>query len=127
MRAKCLGEPFKGIYGTCPQAIKPSHCHGSQTGWEHLTHQGLVLGMDSHSLVEMAHMLHRICSTIVDSERWLIKSSRKSCPFNLACERRLGNLVQRLAHNVISQAFVRRALIPMFVMVLLIIGERLAR
>ena len=86
MRAKCLGEPFKGIYGTCPQAIKPSHCHGSQTGWEHLTHQGLVLGMDSHSLVEMA---------------------------------------QRLAHNVISQAFVRRALILMFVMVLLIVGERL--
>ena len=80
--------------------------------------------MDSHPLVEMAHMLHRICSTIIDGERWLIESLRKSCPFNLVCEGRLGNLVQRLAYGVISQAFVMRALIPSFVVVLLI-EERL--
>ena len=83
--------------------------------------------MDIHSLIEMAYMFHRIRSTIIDGECWLIEPSRKSCPFNLVREGGLGNLVQRLAHNVISQAFVRRALIPMFVMVLLIIGERLAR
>ena len=82
--------------------------------------------MHSHSLVEMTHVLHRICSTIIDGERWLIESLRKSCPFNLVCEGRLGNLVQRLAQSVISQAFVRQALIPTFVMVLFIAGERLA-
>ena len=81
--------------------------------------------MDSHSLIKMAYMLHRIRSTIINGEHWLIELLRKSCPFNLMCEGRLGNLVQRLAHSVISQAFARRALIPTFVMVLLIIGERL--
>ena len=83
--------------------------------------------MDGHSLVEMAHMIHRIRSTIIDGERWLIEPSRKSCPFNLMCEGGLGDLVQHLVHSVISQAFARRALIPTFVMVLLIVGERLAR
>ena len=83
--------------------------------------------MDGHSLVEMIHVLHRVCSTIVNGECWLIESLRKSCPFNLICEGRFGNLVQHLAHSVISQAFARRALIPTFVMVLLIVGERLVR
>ena len=82
--------------------------------------------MDSHSLVEMTHMFHRIRSTIVDGEHWLIESSRKSYPFNLVHEGRLGNLVQRLTHSVISQALARRALIPTFVMVLLLVEERLA-
>ena len=83
--------------------------------------------MDSHPLVEMAHMLHRICSTIVDGEHWLIESPRKSCPFNPTREWWFGNLVQRLAYGVISQAFARRALIPSFVAVLLLIEERLTR
>ena len=83
--------------------------------------------MNGHSLVEIAHMLHRIRSTIVNDECWLIESLRKSCPFNLVHEGRLGNLVQRLTHSVISQALARQALIPTFVMVLPIVGERLAR
>ena len=82
--------------------------------------------MDDHSLVEMAYMLHRICLTIVDGERWLIELSRKSCPFNLAHEGRPGNLVQRITYSVISQAFARRAFIPTFMMVLFIVGERLS-
>ena len=83
--------------------------------------------MDGHSLVKMAHMLHRIHSIIIDGECWLIELSRKSCPFNLMSEGGLGDLVQHLAHSVISQAFARRALIPTFVMVLLIVGEKIAR
>ena len=83
--------------------------------------------MDGHSLVEMAHVLHKICSTIVDGDCWLIESPRKPCPFNLVREGRLGNLVQHLAHCVIFQAFARRAFILTFVIVLLIVEERLAR
>ena len=79
--------------------------------------------MDNHFLVEMAHIFHRIYSTIVDGKRLLIESLRKFCPFNLAHKGQFGNLIQRLAHNVISQAFVRWALIPTFAMVLLIVGE----
>ena len=86
MIAKCPGELLKGIFGTCPQAIEPSHRHELQARWKHLAHQGLVLGMDSHSLVEVTYMLHRVCLTIVNSEHWLIEVSRKSCPFNLAHE-----------------------------------------
>ena len=83
--------------------------------------------MDGHSLVEMTHVLHRVCSTIVNSERWLIESLRKSCPFNLICEGQFGNLVQHVAYCVISQAFTRQALIPKFMMALLIVRERLTR
>ena len=48
--------------------------------------------MDSHSLIEVAHMLHRVRSTIVDGECWLMEPPGKYYPFNLAREGRLGNL-----------------------------------
>ena len=107
MRPKSLSKFLEGIYKTCSQTIKLSHCDRPQTRWEHLAHQGLILGVDSHSLVEVTYVLHRVCSIIIDGERWLIESPRKFCPFNFAHERRLGNLVQRRAHCVISQAFAR--------------------
>ena len=72
--------------------------------------------MDSHSLIEVAHMLHKVHSTIVDGERWLMELPKKYWPFNLACEGQLGNLVQCFAYNVISQAFARWALVSTFVM-----------
>ena len=83
--------------------------------------------MDNHSLIEVAHMLHRVRSTIVDGEHWLMELPRKYCPFNFVCEGQLGNLVQCFAYNVISQAFARWALVSTFVMVCFIVGERLAR
>ena len=81
--------------------------------------------MDNHSLVRVARMLHRVHSTIVNGECWLIETPRKSYPFNLAHERRLRDLVQCFAHSIVSQAFARWALIPTFMMVLLVIGDRL--
>ena len=56
--------------------------------------------MDSHSLIEVVHMFHRVGSTIVDGEHWLMEPPRKYCPFNFVCEGQLGNLVQRFAHSV---------------------------
>ena len=94
--------------------------------WEHLAHQGFILGMDSRPLIEVAHMLHRIRSTSVNGEHWLMELPRRCYPFNLACEWRLGNLVQCFAHSVISQASTRRALVFMLVVVFFIIGKRLA-
>ena len=120
-RAKHLGELLKGFYGTWPQAIKPPYHHRPQTRWEHLAYQGFILGIDSHSLVEVAHMLHRVRSTIVNGERWLIETLRKSCPFNLTRERQLRDLVQHLAHSIVFEAFVRWALIPTFTTVLLVV------
>ena len=79
--------------------------------------------MDHYSLVEVAYMLNKVRSTIVNGKRWLIESLKKSCPFNLVRERRLGNLIQRPTHSVISQAFTRWTHIPTFMMVLLVIGE----
>ena len=83
--------------------------------------------MDSHSLVEVAYMLHRVGSTIVYGERWLSESPRKFCSFNSACERRPGNLIQRPAHSIVSQASLRWALVPIFVMVIIVIRERFTR
>ena len=57
-------------------------------------------------MIEMTHMLHRVHSTIVDGEHWLMEPPRKCYPFNLAREGQLGNLVQRFAHSIISQASV---------------------
>ena len=94
---------------------------------EHLAHQGFILKMDSHSLTEMAHMVHWVRSSIVDGERWLMEMPGKSCSFNPAREGRLGNLVQRFAHSVISQSSVSWALVSVFTMVFLFIWERFTR
>ena len=77
--------------------------------------------MDSHSLIEVAHMLHRVRSTIVDGECWLIELLRKYCLFNFAHERQLGNLVQCFAHSIISQASASWALVFTFMAVFLFI------
>ena len=58
--------------------------------------------MDSHSLIKVAHMFHKVRLTILDGECWLMEPPRKYYPFNPARERRLGDLVQRFAHSVIS-------------------------
>ena len=77
--------------------------------------------MDNHFLIEVAHMLHRVRSTIVDGECWLMEPPRKYCPFNLAREKRLGNPIQHFALCVIFQASTSRALISMFRVVFLFI------
>ena len=60
--------------------------------------------MDSHPLVELVHMLHRVCSTVVNGEGWLLEPSRKYDPFYVMRERRLGELIQCPAHGIVSQA-----------------------
>ena len=77
--------------------------------------------MDNHSLIEMAYMLYRVHSTIVDGECWLMELPRKYCPFNLVREGRFGNLVQCFAYSVNSQGSTSWALVSMFVVVFLFI------
>ena len=126
MRAKGLGELLKGIYGIGPQTIEPSHRHRFQTGGKYFAHQSLVLRVDNHPLVELAHMFYRVRLTIVSGERGLMESLRKFCSLYLARERWFRDLFQRLAHSIISQAFTRQALVSSLVVVLFIVGERLA-
>ena len=73
---------------------------------------------------ELAHMFYRVHSTIVYGERGRMESTRKSRPFYFARERWFGDLIQHLAHSVVSQAFTRRALVSSPVVVLFNIGER---
>ena len=110
------------------QGFPLAHGHkqqGVQTGWEHLAHQGLVLQMDSHSLVEVANMLHEIHPSIIHGKRWLGEPSRKYFCFSPMDERRLGDLAQNPAHGIVAQAFVRWGLPTPSVMVLLVIRKRL--
>ena len=69
---------------------------------EKLYNQSFILRMDSHSLVEMTYVLHRVYSPIIYGESSLMEMSRKACIFNLACERQFGDLVKGFAHSVVS-------------------------
>ena len=82
--------------------------------------------MDNHSLVELAHMLHRVCSTIVDGECWLVEPPRKF-PFLNSGERWFGNLVECSAHCIISYISGRLVPISALMVVFLFIRERLTR
>ena len=46
--AKCPSELLERIYRISPQAVEPSHRHGSQTRWEHFAYQSFVLRIDSY-------------------------------------------------------------------------------
>ena len=70
-----------------PRPSKPPHRHRPQARQEYFTHQGLILGVHSHSLVEVAYMLHRVCLTIVHGEHGLGEPPRKSPSLNSACKR----------------------------------------
>ena len=83
--------------------------------------------MDDHPLIELAHMFYRVRSTIVNGERRLEETPRKFSPFYLTREMGFKDLIQCLAHNVISHAIARWALIFSLVVVLFITGERFAR
>ena len=82
--------------------------------------------MDSHPLVELAHMLYWVYSTVVNGEGWLLESSREYGPFYVVRERQLGELIQCLVHGVVSQAPRRWASAPMPPVVFFFIGEGLA-
>ena len=82
--------------------------------------------MDGHSLIE-AHMFYKIRSTIMNGEHRLMEMPRKFSPFYIAHEKRFRDLIQRLAHNIISHAFARRALVPSSVVAFFIVGERFAQ
>ena len=43
--------------------------------------------MNSHPLVKLAHMLHRVYIAIVEGEGWLLESPRECSPFDVVCER----------------------------------------
>ena len=67
--------------------------------------------MNSHFLIKMTDMLHRIRLTIIKRESRLIKSPRKARTLYSSCERRFSNLVQRFVHGFVSKDLVRWALI----------------
>ena len=82
MSPKCPSKLFKGVDRAFLQAVKPPHRHRPQARWEQLAHQGFALGVHSHSLVKVAHMLHRIHSSIVHGESWLSKTLKKLSSFD---------------------------------------------
>ena len=126
-RPKCSGELLKGANRTWTQTIKPPHSHRPQGWWKYLAHQGLILGVYNHSLVEVTYVFHRICTAVVHGERGLNEPPRKSPFLNPACERRSGNLFECSAHRIIPQAFRRWASVSMLKMVVLIVRERLTK
>ena len=74
-----------------------------------------------------AYMLHRVCSTIVYSERGLSELPRESPSFNYVHEMWSENLVERFAHRIFSQASGGWAPVSMLIVIVLIIREGLTR
>ena len=83
--------------------------------------------MDSHPLIELAHMLYWVGPTIVYGKCWLMELPRKHCPLYSTREWRLGNAIQGLAHGIVGQALVRRAFVAAFARPLFLIGKGLTR
>ena len=82
--------------------------------------------MDGHLLFELTYKFYRIRLAIINGERRLIESSRKSCLFYPPYEGWFTNLTQCLFHNISSHSFARRASAFSSVMALFIIGEGFA-
>ena len=82
--------------------------------------------MDSHSLIEVTHMLNRVCPTIIHGKSGLSEPPREFYSLNYVRERQPRDLIQCFAHNVVSHTPMRWALMLAFVAVLLFVGERLA-
>ena len=72
-------------------------------------------------------MFHRVRSTIVHGEHGLSELPRKSPSLNSAREWWYGDLVERFAHHIVSQAFRRWVPVSALMVVVLIIRERLTR
>ena len=72
-------------------------------------------------------MLHKVYFTIVHGECRLCEPSRKSPSLNLVCERWPENLVKHFAYGIVSQAYQGWISVSTFMMIVLIIWERLAR
>ena len=78
-------------------------------------------------MVEVADMLHKVCFTIVHGECRLREPPRKSPSLNPVCERWLENLVKRFAYGIVSQAYQGWISVSTFMMIVLIIWERLVK
>ena len=83
--------------------------------------------MQGRSLVEVADMFHRVCSTIIHGECGLSEPPRKYPSLNSTHEMWSGNLVKCSTHSIISQAFGRWIFVSALMTVVLIIRERLTR
>ena len=83
--------------------------------------------MGSHSLIEVTHMLNRVYAAIIHGKNGLSELPGEFCSLNSVHERRPRDLIKSFAYSVVSHTSTRWALMPTFVVVLLFIGERLAR
>ena len=62
---KCLSHLIPGIDRSSVKLVESLHCDLSKVGWEKLTHEGVVITRQSHTLLIMTYVGHRVCSAIV--------------------------------------------------------------
>ena len=76
MRAEGLDKLLIEVYEVRLQAVKPPHCNRPQARRKDFAHQSFIFGVDGHSLVKLAHMLHKVHLTIVKGEHKLMEMPR---------------------------------------------------
>jgi len=69
-------------YRTLFQLIEPSHGNRPKARRKHFAQEGLIPRVNGHSLVEVAHMLHKVDPSIIDSKGRLSEAMRKLSPIN---------------------------------------------
>ena len=96
-----------------PQGIELRSCHNGRVRRISIHHN------------EVVYMLHRVYTTIVHGERGLSEPPKESPSLNSMRERWSGNLVERFAHCIISQASRGWVLVSALMVIVLIIWEGL--
>ena len=71
-------------------------------------------------------MLHKVYVAVIKGESWLLESPKECSPFYAVCERWFRELIQCLAHGIVSQALRKWASVFAPLVMLFFMGEGLA-
>ena len=88
-------------YGAFLQPIKLPHGNRPKARGENLAHKSLVPWVDSHPLIKVAHVFHRIDYAIVNGKCRLRKMMWMLGSINFLCKMWLWNLMKGIAHCII--------------------------
>lgn len=90
------------MYGSLFKTIEPSHGYWDKARGEDFTYQGLILGIDGHSLVKMAYMFDKISLTIIDSKSRLVEVMKELDLLDTSRKRGAGYLEESVFYGIIS-------------------------
>lgn len=92
------------MYRSFFKAMKLPNGHQTKAWGKDLTHKGFILGMNSHSLIKVAHVFNRISFTIINGKSRLVKATSELDLLNTLRKRGEGYLKESLSHGIMPLA-----------------------